>query len=248
MSLVKQHASGLPLAGRTEHDRRMHYKTLLMGVVASLAVMISTMRAETVLRAADYSPTEVGLTLHYRDIDGYPGETPYILTEVITLTTITEENGAKLIVFEGSDSDGDEVSYLYRLGSEGWQSLSYSYADWVTEYTKPYIELPTTFKLGETFTFDWASQEEDGDSLFEQEGTVTMTFVGLETVRTPAGRFEDCLKVTITYSISDSDEEEYSGRSTAWYAKGLGRVLERWYEDDGYRGQSRLIRVESASN
>lgn len=225
----------------------MNYKTLLTGVVAGLAVMVSTMRAETFLRAADYAPTEIGLTLHYRDIDGYPGETPYVLTEVITLTTITEENGAKLILFEGSDSDGDAVSYRYRLGPDGWQSLSYRYADWVTEYTKPYFVLPATFKLGEAFTFDWVSQEEDDDSVFEQKGTETMTFVGLETIWTPAGLLEDCLKVTITYSTSDSDGGEYSGRSTAWFAKGLGRVLERWYEDDGYRGQSRLIRVESAS-
>lgn len=57
-------------------------------------------------------------------------------------------------------------------------------------------------------------------------GNLEMMFEGKENVVVPAGEFTDCLKISISESVQESDGEKSRFTTTAWFAKGVGKVKE----------------------
>jgi tetratricopeptide (TPR) repeat protein len=108
------------------------------------------------------------------------------------------------------------------------------------------IELPV--EVGKIWHVSWWEDGPDGEEIV----TAPRTIEGIgETVSTPAGTFENCLKVKMEVSTAERDEPEdsprarwrgqYDGVRTEWYASGIGLVKVQYNHKNGKHTDAQLI-------
>ncbi len=122
---------------------------------------------------------------------------------------------------------GDEPDYIITveetLDKNGLTLVGETSEEEELRYTKHLIELPPTLVQGRTYVYEYdyvSTIENVGERTF---GEVTLVPVGLETITTKAGTFEDCVRVETT-DRSMSDGFFSKAHVVTWYKKGLGPV------------------------
>ena len=193
-------------------------KTILLTAV--LCVFVSTTSAQ------NYYPTDIGNTWTLESTDGAERIT-------YTLETSEEENlngeqfrTLKIVTEVLGTSSANTNTFLIEVDEEGMKlhkvvaELGDVFGVSRLEFSPPAVFFPPILQIGEV----WETLGETEVSLV---GTVTVSstnkVVAVEDVVTPAGRFEDCLKIRI---LTKTTAAFGSNRSTSyqWLAPDLGPV------------------------
>lgn len=109
------------------------------------------------------------------------------------------------------------------------------------------FRLPASVGMSYTQHFSAPEGDIDQDQVADiSTYDITSTVAGLETVETPAGRFERALHMRHQFSIKirrSSDGVVVTDASTSdyWFAPGVGAVRQAWQSSDGQRGDLVLL-------
>ena len=174
--------------------------------------------------AKDYVFQETGKTLIYKQT--LPDTQSTRTCECRILKAENKNNIRVLSLHTKTSMDGKVVEENTTTGHLG-DSLSIHHVlqqeDRQVFYSKPEIEIPADLRQGAKHILRTVAEIKDGESTFPLKSINKLRVVGLETIETPAGKFENCLKLS-GMKIVNSGKPIQTWNWTAWYAKGLGRV------------------------
>lgn len=200
---------------------------------ASTAQSDNTTQQAVMLKAADYRAA----LLNDRHGYSYLGQTA---PEPDASTSINKEvktiDGVEGLVVESYWGLYTSQSFE-SLGSDGW--ISESISKYATTKFNKVKKLPATFKIGDRFVMgdeNHPNEYSNGGIRFHADAIIS----GLETITTPAGTFQNCVKVSIVEtSISTSTNNDGTTSSNTseleyaiWYAPGAGQVLMAYIDRD----------------
>jgi hypothetical protein len=109
------------------------------------------------------------------------------------------------------------------------------------------IRLPASVGMSYTQHFSAPGEDIDQDQAADLETyDIASTVAGVETVDTPAGRFERALHMRHQFSVktrrsTDGVVVTETGTQDYWFAPGVGLVRQAWRSSDGDRGDTRLL-------
>jgi len=185
--------------------------------------------------ARELMPNRVGTVLKYQirspDPDYTSAEFKILPPEedadpsAIRSTTIHRGPGETVTEFTHEVHNEDGLATLYEHSD-----------DYVSRYSKPFVELPATIVENQTTVFEYAGtiKYEDNEEESSGFGEIRMTPVGREDVTVPAGTFKDCVRVdSINHSSYDGHLD--FARSTTWYKEGIGVIKMISTTSDGLR-------------
>lgn len=95
-----------------------------------------------------------------------------------------------------------------------------------TETYSPYIVvLPAMLSLNDPFTqhYVWTTYYSNGTNPTD-DCSDTITLLGIEDVTVQAGVFNNCLKITDSYTCNQGTKSEFTNVATYWLANGVGKV------------------------
>jgi hypothetical protein len=150
-------------------------------------------------------------------------------TMTVKITKVEEMPDGSVNLVEESDSEVGGEKYHsvthYRL-AEGFFMVKSEDEESVTVWEKPVMDLPAELMEGAEFISRFKGtttyeDEEMGEELYFGESRIRV--IGLETVKVPAGTYEDCVRIEKLWKGVMGDY--YSKDTTIlWYAKGVGVV------------------------
>lgn len=189
------------------------------------------------LTATDYIPFIIDAHWEYED-----SSSAEIDTSTTDIIGTVEMMGYESYIFV--DADGENDTFFVQNRSDGiYQIVLLSTAGLLRSINTTQFEdtmvmkmMPTTFNIGDSwtvYTMD-TTYEETGYRYSIQMETVAQA-QGIETVLVPAGTFENCLKLFLTWSmstvvvsLSDTTDTLYSSddesENTMWLAPNIGNV------------------------
>jgi hypothetical protein len=204
-----------------------------MGPVEARLPNAPAHEGELLGKAADYVLTDPKRMLVFRyteleeNSDGEWVRVDKTSTEKVEEIT---RKGDSLSWVANAIEDGEKSSYHYILDGD-WRLARMISDEHSAEFPQGFLELPGELRAGalreDTVRL---SETHEGETM---EGThrLLVRIVGKERVETPAGVFEDCLKVEKTHHYFYDDGSSYSNRTLVWYHPGLGLVKAEDYSD-----------------
>jgi hypothetical protein len=180
-------------------------------------------KGEILATAAELTPIEVGF---YTRFEGEGPDGPATASSRIAKVT-REGDSVSIAIDQTYKSDEDDYTGTdYQLLEGSLLYVKSSDDDGHTTYDVPQMELPAELIAGmhkvHPFSADAVYGEEDSDQS-RMIGENEIKVIGLETVKVPAGLYEDCVRVEfVTRSVNAGYFSKT--KSVYWYAKKVGMV------------------------
>jgi len=118
-------------------------------------------------------------------------------------------------------------------------------------FVTPLLIFPAQMEIGQTVSHDFAVElYENGELAGYEEGTVSLTLEGVETITVEAGTFEECLKIHEEFTCTQYDrqggtaEESDSEDNYVWLAPGIGTIKMTRTETD-YDSTGNVVGTET---
>lgn len=179
---------------------------------------------------------EVGKTLRYRELVVGEEDEAFLYDE--KLDSIKEEDGARLLLYTwtevGTEPDAEVIvagERLVRLDDGVW-TLRERSLEWTVVYRPGMLEIPTDLREGAEQKAVCESHEvEDGEEI-KGKSELHYRVMGTATVTTPAGEFEDCVRIMFR-EVFTMDGEQTVSMGEEFLKPGFGLVRrEVRFEDE----------------
>jgi hypothetical protein len=169
---------------------------------------------------------ELGRMLRYKQVvDGWEDD-PFIYDMV--LESIEEDGGVRMLQYSRAEVTPDAADDP--LTSEGLMRLDdglWSLWDRGEEggviFTPGLLEIPTDLRVGAEQAASHETLEFEGAEEFKSSAEICYQVMGFETVTTPAGKFEDCVKIRYEEKLQ-TEAREFVSTGEQWFKPGLGLV------------------------
>jgi hypothetical protein len=195
-------------------------------------------------RLEDLIQPKPGTKWKYRVTETY-AEGPFT-KDVETLAVTPVESGTVIRNRVSARPPGEEEMQIHEeehlLDGGGYHMQGSKQGDSAKTFSRRMPVLPGKLAPGLAFGGEHRSERKDEEGISQELGDVRATIIGLETVKVPAGVFENCVRIDGEY---DYFTYGIVGRATdsTWYAPGVGLVKMTW-KDEFDSGSEELEKFE----
>lgn len=184
---------------------------LLLAALASFTGCIKRTERQAKVDFTEYFPTNLG---DYRSFD-FVIDSSVVTRKIGNLVTVTNYDSSGQII--GWEDYIIKPNGIYHKNLISLTSLSIHY-----EPAIPYT--PWSRIIGDTLLINAVEIRNDSANTHLRI-RLEYEIVALDTITTPAGTFDDCIKVQVAYETLDpTGPPRYDGVSNMWFARGVGLV------------------------
>jgi hypothetical protein len=209
---------------------RLRKYWMLATIVSMLLIFLSgnvfayNMTEYIPLNQGDQWIYSMSMTVEGGEAEGEYG--PMLSKIVVNGTEVVNEVETVKLEMRTPASSKTADYYCYTFDSEGLKEYKehvVNYIGVISVFEEGVLLIPAQFNLGEVNQQSWSINNFDADDNFigTDTGNYTSSIESMEDVSTPAGTFNNCLKIDVTIT---NDSLTWENKSNYWRARDVGVV------------------------